>query len=73
MTHVSCPDCRLRFSPAATAYLPACPECGGPLQPLGALEGAVGLRLFRVDGAKHSLPEAVAVAMPTPGPHIGRP
>jgi hypothetical protein len=68
MTQRFCPDCRLRFTPAAAAYLPACPECGEPLQPLRELERAVGFRLFRLDDARHSLPEAVAVAMPTPDP-----
>ena len=73
MTHASCPDCRLRFTPAAAAYLPSCPTCGQPLQPLDGLDGAVGFRLFRLDDAPHSLPQAVAVAMPTPSPHTGRP
>ena len=67
MTHASCPDCRLRFTPAAAAYLPGCPECGEPLQPLSGVEG-VGFRLFRLDDARYPLPDAVAVAMPTPGP-----
>jgi hypothetical protein len=68
MTQRCCPDCRLRFTPAAAAHLPACPECGEPLQLLSGLEGAVGFRLFRLDDSLHSLPEAVAVAMPTPDP-----
>ena len=29
MTHVCCPRCRLRFTPAAAAYIVACPECVG--------------------------------------------
>ena len=61
-----CPECRLRFSLAAAACLPACPECGEPLQALDGLERAVGLRLFSLDDAPYSLPEAVAVAIPIP-------
>lgn len=72
MTHASCPDCRLRFTRAAAAYLPACPTCGQPLQPLGGLDAAVGFRLFRAEDVPHSLPDAVEVAMPAPGPDAGR-
>jgi hypothetical protein len=72
MTHVSCPDCRLRFTPATAAYLLACPVCGKPLAPLVGPGGAVGFRLFRGDDDAHSLPEAVAVALPPPAPGAGR-
>jgi hypothetical protein len=61
-----CPECRLRFSLAAAACLPACPECGAPLQPLGGLERAVGLRLFSLGDGPDLLPHAVAVAIPIP-------
>ena len=67
-----CPDCRLRFAPADAGYLPACPECGKPLQPLRGLEGAVGFRLFKADDGPRSLPEAVAVSMPPPDPRSAR-
>ncbi len=73
MTHVSCPDCRLRFTPAAAAYLPACPTCGEPLQPMTRLDEAVGFRLFGPDDVPHPLPNAVEVAMPAPGPHPTHP
>ena len=72
MTHVCCPDCRLRFAPAAAAHLVACPECGWPLQTLAGLEGALGFRLFRLDDVPHPLPEAVAVSIPIPDPGGGR-
>ena len=72
MTHASCPDCRLRFAPAMTAALPACPECGEPLQALGALDQAVGLRLFHPDDPLHGLAEAIAAAMPLPAPRDSR-
>ena len=68
MTHATCPDCRLRFTPAAAAYLPACPTCGGPLQPLNRPDGAVGFRLFAPNDAPDSLAQAIALAMPTPTP-----
>jgi hypothetical protein len=71
MTHVCCPDCQLRFTPAAAAYLVACPECGEPPKALASLEGVVGFRLFRWD-VPHSLPEAVAVSIPIPDPGGGR-
>jgi hypothetical protein len=61
-----CLQCRLRFSLAAAACLPACPECGAPLQPLDGLERAVGLRLFSLDDRPDLLPQAVAVALPIP-------
>jgi len=32
MTHVCCPRCRLRFTPAAAAHLVGCPECAGSPQ-----------------------------------------
>jgi hypothetical protein len=72
MTHVCCPSCRLRFTPAAAAYLAACPECGEPPQPIAGLERSVGFRLFRLEDLPHSLPEAVAVSIPVPDPGAGR-
>ncbi len=66
MTHACCIDCRLRFTPAATAYLLACPVCGDPLQHLTGLAGAVGYRLFSAQDAPNSLPEAIAVSVPIP-------
>ena len=72
MTHVCCPDCRLRFTPAAAPHLVACPECGEPPQTLAGLEGALGFRLFRLDDVPHPLPEAVAVSIPIPDPGGGR-
>ena len=72
MTHAMCPDCRLRFTPAASAYLPACPTCGEPLQPAAGVAGVVGYRLFRLEDAPRTLPEAIAVSMPIPDPGSGR-
>ncbi len=72
MTHVSCPACRLRFTPAAASYLPACPICGEPLTRVGGAGGVLGFRLYGLDDALQSLPEALEVAMPTPDPHAGR-
>lgn len=68
MTNACCPDCRLRFAPAATAHLPACPACGAPLQQLAGPAGALGYRLFRLEDAPYSLPEAIAVSVPIPLP-----
>jgi hypothetical protein len=68
MTHASCHHCRLRFTPATAAYLPACPECGAPLAHLAGLEGIVGFRLFEPKDPAYSLPEAAAASMPIPDP-----
>jgi hypothetical protein len=70
-THASCPDCRLRFAPAATAYLPACPVCGAPLQHTRGRVELVGFRLFQPADAPMSMPEAIAAEMPAPDPHTG--
>lgn len=72
MTAVCCPDCRLRFTPAAAGYLAACPQCGKPPQAIASLEGAVGFRLFRPEDAPLSLPEALEVSMPIPDPYGSR-
>ena len=66
MTHLCCPDCRLRFPPAAAGHVVACPQCGEPPRPVAGLEGALGFRLFRLDDAPPSLPEAAAVSVPIP-------
>ena len=72
VTHVGCCRCRLRFTPAAAAYLAACPECGQPPQPIVGAEGVVGFRLFVVEDVPHDLPEAVAVSIPIPDQARGR-
>ncbi len=72
MTHACCLGCRLRFSPAAAAYLPACPQCGERLQTMAALDGTVGFRLFRLADGPPSLPEAIAVSLPNPDPNRPR-
>jgi hypothetical protein len=72
MTHACCPSCRIRFTPAAAAYLAACPECGGRPQACDGLQGIVGFRLFRLEDAPDLLPEAVAVSLPIPDPGSGR-
>ena len=72
MSHACCTSCRIRFTPAAAAYLTACPACGKPPQPLARLAGAVGYRLFRLEDAPQALPEAVEVSMPIPDPGTRR-
>ncbi len=67
MTHVCCPNCRLRFSPAAAAVIRACPECDQPAEAL-SLDGTFGFRLVTLEDVPHSLPEAVAVSLPVPDP-----
>jgi hypothetical protein len=67
VTHVCCPVCRLRFTPAMAAYLPACPECGESGYAT-SLEGTVGFRLFTVEDVPHSVPQAAVVSIPIPRP-----
>ena len=67
MTHVCCPGCRLRFTPAAGEYLVACPECDG-LPQIASLERVVGFRLFKLEDPPQQLPEAIAVAIPLDDP-----
>jgi hypothetical protein len=73
MTHVCCPSCRLRFSPAAAAYLVACPQCGEQLEPIVSLKAVLGFRLFDAEEALPSLPQALAVSIPVPEPPRTRP
>ena len=72
MTHVGCPCCQLRFTPATAALLVACPECGRPPQLIGAAEGVVGFRLFIAEDVPNPLPEAIAVSIPLPDPGANR-
>jgi hypothetical protein len=64
MTRLCCPRCRLRFTPAAAAYIVACPECGKPPETIASLELAFGFRVFRLEDLPHALPEAVADSIP---------
>lgn len=72
MTHLCCPDCGLRFTPAAAAYITACPKCGESPQ-LTSSEGSLGFRLFGPEDLPHELPQAVAVSFPVPDPDRARP
>jgi hypothetical protein len=73
MTHVCCPSCRLRFTPAATAYLIACPLCDDRLQQVASLSAMFGYRLFDVEDTPESLPQALAVSVRIPEPPGARP
>ena len=68
MTQVCCPGCRLRFTGAAAAYLVACPQCGELLQPIPSAEAIIGFRRFADDEFPDAVPEAVAIALPSPDP-----
>ncbi len=63
-TYRCCTPCRLRFIPAAAANLTSCPTCGEELGSLVGAERLVGFRLFDLGGARHDLPEALAVSLP---------
>lgn len=74
MIRACCPDCRLRFSPAATVYLDACPECGQSPTAAASPESVVGFRLIRLaDRSDAHDPAALAVRVPMPDPGRGRP
>jgi hypothetical protein len=64
MTRVSCPSCRLRFTPAAAAILAICPECRRDLRAVGSAEALVGHRLFAPIDALPALPTAAEMALP---------
>jgi hypothetical protein len=68
MTRLCCLGCRLRFAPAATAYLSWCPECGLPPTPVDDPGSLVGLKLFAAPNLADVLPEAMAVSLPRPEP-----
>ena len=74
MSHLCCRSCRLRFTPAAAAYIVACPECGEPPRPIASLERALGFRLVGPEDLPHELPYAAArsIALPEPGARRGK-
>ena len=72
VTQLCCPACRLRFTPAAAAYVVACPECGDPPQPIASLERTVGFRLVGPEDLPHDLPYATAVSITLPVPGARR-
>ena len=67
-----CRRCRLRFTPAAAAYVEACPDCGGSLERC-SLDGTFGFRLFKVGASPDPIPQAIAVSLPVPDPRGLRP
>jgi hypothetical protein len=67
-THLCCPPCRLRFTPAAAAYINACPECGDSPQPIASLELTFGFRLVGPEDLPHELPWATALSIALPVP-----
>ena len=68
MTRLCCPNCRLRFTSAAAAYITACPECGDLPQPIASLERTLGFRLVGPEDLPHRLPYAIAVSSAARGP-----
>lgn len=68
MTHICCPQCRLRFTTAAAAYITACPECGESPQPIASLERTFGFRLVGPEDLPREPPYATAVSIPLPDP-----
>lgn len=68
MILVCCPPCRLRFTPAAAAYIIACPECGHSPQPIASLEQTVGFRLVGPEDLPHGLTRANAASITFPEP-----
>jgi hypothetical protein len=66
MNNVCCTNCRLRFTPAAAANLPACPECGEPPVSIPTADGLLGFRLYTSDEGTDTSPQARAVTLPIP-------
>lgn len=73
MTRPCCRSCQLRFTVLASTYLTACPECGVRLDSADGPGSLVGYRLFDPLGLAATLPEALAVALPTRPIVSGRP
>jgi hypothetical protein len=67
-THLCCPACRTRFTPALAAYITACPECGDSPQLIAGLESTFGFRLVGPEDIPHDLPYATAVSITSPVP-----
>jgi hypothetical protein len=67
MTHLCCSRCRLRFTPAAAAYIEACPECGEPPEQITS-QSALGFRLVGPEDLPIELPQEVAVSIPVHQP-----
>lgn len=72
MRNVCCPRCRLRFTPAAAAYITACPECCDSPQPIAGLENTFGFRLVGPEDLPHELPHATVTAITFPEPGKAR-
>jgi hypothetical protein len=74
MIRVCCPECRLRFSPAASAFIECCPDCDRVLQSVTDPRAMVGFRLLKLDAFPPALtdPIAAAVSLPLPDPSRGR-
>jgi hypothetical protein len=72
MSGLCCPDCRMRFTASASASLTACPECYLPLTPAAGRASLVGFRLFDPRDISDSVPEALAVSLPTQPDRDGR-
>jgi hypothetical protein len=70
VTHLCCARCRLRFTPAAAAYIIACPECGDSPQPIASLEATFGFRLVGPEDLPGELPYATAIAVTFPDPGV---
>jgi hypothetical protein len=70
--NLGCAHCRLRFTPAAAAYILACPECGDPPQPIPTLELTFGFRLIGPEDLPHELPHAMAHSLTLPEPQTRR-
>jgi hypothetical protein len=68
MTRLCCPRCRLRFTPAAAAYITACPECRGSPEPITSLRGTLGFRLVGAEDVPDELPHATAGSITFPEP-----
>jgi hypothetical protein len=68
MTHVCCPSCRLRFTPAAASYVTNCPHCGEAPREIADPGSALGFRLLGPEDLPFELSWARPEAVPSAGP-----
>lgn len=63
MIHRSCPDCRLRLTAGAAAYVVLCPGCGELLEIERKPSEVLGYQLHRPTDASSPRADALAVAI----------
>lgn len=68
LTRFCCPRCQLRFTPAAAAYITACPECRHSPEPITSLQRTLGFRLVGPEDLPDELPYPTTGSITFPEP-----